>query len=531
MKRLKKKYQVLLASITALFVICLVLTAVVAARKTYADSQMDDDTICEGIYIDDISLGGMDREKAEEAVEEYIEEKVNTPLHLQINGDTIDTTLAELGYECEENDYITEALAYGKSGNVIERYKQREDIKEENVVYQLNFSFEEELVKKFIEESCKDYEVDPVNASLERGDSGFIITDSRTGISIDYDATYEDILAAIDAWDGSDIVVEASVEITEPEITREQCERCTDVIGSYSTYAGSYGNRVLNIQNAVRLINGSVLYPGETFSTEEHLVPFTEENGYYPAGAYSQGKVINELGGGVCQVSTTLYNAILLAEIDVVERSPHSMIVSYVKPSMDAAIAEGYKDFKFMNNTDVPIYIEGYTSGGYIYFNVYGEETRPSNRVVEYVSETTKTIQPGKDVITKDPNQPTSYREVTQAAHTGYEACLWKVVTVDGVEQSREKVNYSYYSPSPNYITQGTKKEEPVEDDKDKDKDKDKDDNKDDDAKPEETPKPDEGEKPQKPDGEEKPQKPTEETGEDSGNGEGEGEGDEDSVG
>lgn len=505
MKKLKRKYKILLASVTALFVICMVLTAVTTAHKSYADSLQEDSLICEGIYIDDISLGGMDQAQAQEAVDAYIEERTHTPLYLKINGDTIDTTLEELGYACEENDYITQALEYGKNGNVVERYKQQEDVKNENIVYTLSFTLDEGLVDEFLKENCAAYEIEPVNASLERGDSGFVITDSQTGVAVDHTATYEDLMTAVNEWDGSDIVVEASVEIIEPEITREQCERCTEVIGSYNTYAGTYGNRVLNIQNAVRLINGTVLYPGETFSTEEHLVPFTEENGYYPAGAYSQGKVINELGGGVCQVSSTLYNAVLLAELDVVERSPHSMIVSYVKPSMDAAIAEGYKDFKFENNTDTPVYIEGYTSNGYIYFNIYGEETRADNRKVEYVSETTKTIQPGKDVITKDPNQPTSYREVTQAAHTGYEACLWKVVTVDGVEQSREKVNYSYYSPSPNYVTQGTKEEE-ENTDKDKDKDKDKDDGKkEENTKPQETPKP---EKPEKPD--EKPEKPTE---------------------
>ena len=87
------------------------------------------------------------------------------------------------------------------------------------------------------------------------------------------------------------------------------------------------------------------------------ISPLTEENGYYAAPSYSNGEVVDSIGGGVCQVSTTLYNAVLKAELEVVERSPHSMVVSYVKPSMDAAIAGDYKDFKFRNDTEVPIYI------------------------------------------------------------------------------------------------------------------------------------------------------------------------------
>ena len=93
-----------------------------------------------------------------------------------------------------------------------------------------------------------------------------------------------------------------------------------------------------------------VLYPGDTFSAYEVVSPFTEENGYYMAGSYLNGKVVDSLGGGICQVSTTLYNAVLLAELEIVERAPHSMIVNYVEPSSDAAIAGTYKDFKFKND-------------------------------------------------------------------------------------------------------------------------------------------------------------------------------------
>lgn len=94
----------------------------------------------------------------------------------------------------------------------------------------------------------------------------------------------------------------------------------------------------------------------------ETVAPFTAENGYAMAGSYLNGEVVDSMGGGICQVSTTLYNAVLRAELEVVERSPHSMTVHYVELSEDAAIAGTYKDFKFKNSTDYPIYIEGYTT-------------------------------------------------------------------------------------------------------------------------------------------------------------------------
>ena len=130
--------------------------------------------------------------------------------------------------------------------------------------------------------------------------------------------------------------------------------------------------------------------------------------------------------------------------------------VSYVKPSMDAAIAGDYKDLHFKNNYDTPIYIEGYCSGGMIYFNIYGKETRPSNREVVFESEVLSTTDPEVQ-FNLDASQPVGYWNVEQSAHIGCVAQLWKIVKVDGVEQSREIFNKSTYQSSPKIITVGTK--------------------------------------------------------------------------
>lgn len=185
----------------------------------------------------------------------------------------------------------------------------------------------------------------------------------------------------------------------------------------------------------------------------------TAAGGYELAGAYENGQTVQSYGGGVCQVSTTLYNAVLKAELEVTQRSNHSMIVTYVKPSMDAAIAGDYKDLKFVNNLDAPIYIEGYTAGKDIYFNIYGQETRPSNRKVTYESEVVSEEDPGTQfVATGDAIGSIS---TTQGKHMGYVARLWKIVTVDGVEQSRDAINKSTYKSSPKIVNVGTASADP----------------------------------------------------------------------
>ena len=211
----------------------------------------------------------------------------------------------------------------------------------------------------------------------------------------------------------------------------------------------------MNVSNGCNRINGALLYPGDAFSVYEAVSPFDAEHGYALAGSYENGTVVETYGGGICQVSTTLYNAVIRAELKINERFAHSMIVNYVQPSMDAAIAGTYKDLKFANNTDAPIYIEGTSGGGILTFTIYGQETRSPKREVvfesEIVSETNPPVQ-----IQGSASHSVGYVSVQQSAHVGKVAKLWKIVKEDGVEKSREEFNNSNYRASPKIIIVGT---------------------------------------------------------------------------
>ena len=236
-----------------------------------------------------------------------------------------------------------------------------------------------------------------------------------------------------------------------------------DVLGTFTTsYSSSGPNRSANVANGCELINGTLLYPGDEFSTYECVAPFTQANGYYMAGSYMNGKVVDSLGGGICQVSTTLYNTVLLAELEVTERNNHSMIVTYVDPSADAAIAESSgKDFKFVNNLDYPVYIEGVTQNKRITFTIYGRETRDPGREIRYESKVLEVNKPPADMLYADASKPLGYL-VYDSAHVGYKAQLWKVVLENGTEVSRTQVNSSSYKMVPRSATVGTATEDPA---------------------------------------------------------------------
>lgn len=468
---MKRKTKIFVTTLVCMLVCA---TLALAGMKIYADSKSD--TIPDGVYVDTVSLGGKTAEEASSLVEEYVKSLGGKKFTLVVDEHKVKTTLDELGFSCIKNNFIDEASNLGKTGNLIKRYKELKDIEKETRVYNLEFTVDDKKVSKFIEDKCKKYEVEAVDATLVRKNGKFHIKDEVLGRSIHIEDTIEKIKATLaDDWNHEAVRVEAVVADAIPDATKAQLKHVKNVLGQFSTtYTNSSSNRAANLDNAAKLINGTVLMPGEEFSTSGALSPFTVDNGYQQAGAYLNGKVVDSIGGGVCQAATTLYNALLLAELEITERFNHSMIVSYVEPSMDAAISDGYKDLKFKNNTDAPVYIEGYTQGRTIYFKIYGEETRDENRSIKYVSEVTDTIQPGADKVTKDPTLPSSYRVVEQSAHIGYKARLWKYVYVNGEEQSKEQINYSSYKAEPAYVIVGTKEEKKEEEDKDKNEDKDK---------------------------------------------------------
>jgi vancomycin resistance protein YoaR len=303
------------------------------------------------------------------------------------------------------------------------------------------------------------------NLNIEAEDNGlvrengtFVFVEGQTGYEVDIvESVYaiNDFLAY--SWDGTDSEIALVSEEIEPRGTREELAMVKDLLGSFSTdFSSSAEGRKTNVSNGCSKINGTLLYPGETFSVYDTISPFTEENGYATASAYANGKVVDSIGGGICQVSTTLYNAIIRAEVEVTMRYNHSMLVSYVDPSDDAAIASGLKDFQFVNNLDYPIYIEGYCSNGWITMNVYGYEDRPSNRVISFESEILSQVDSQVSYTLSDDYSAGTWK-VMQSEHRGTEARLWKIVTVDGVEQSRDVFNTSSYRESPKEVTIGTK--------------------------------------------------------------------------
>lgn len=422
------------------------------------------DTISNGIYAGHIELSGMTEKEAESAVTEYIESLKNRKICLEsVDKQEIAVTAEDLGLVWKNPEIIKEAVKLGKKGNIIKRYKVMKDLEHENQVYEIQLDFDVMKINDVLVNRCTVFDQPAKDFTLVREDGVFNCIDGQEGYVLDVEQSIDTVYdRLVNGWDGEDTRIELVIDVNQPKGSKEILSKVKDVLGTYSTSFKTSGEyRSANIRNGCRLINQTVLYPGEEFSLLETVTPFSQSNGYFPAGSYVSGKVVDSLGGGICQVSTTLYNAVLNAELEVKERHNHSMTVHYVDLSRDAAVTQSSnKDFKFVNSGEYPIYIEGTVSPEKrIRFTIYGCEDRPENRQVHYENRVLSRTDPGPAVIIPDPAQPVGAIQ-SQGAFVGYKAELWKVVTVDGVESERVQVNESSYKMIPRTATVGVATED-----------------------------------------------------------------------
>ena len=448
--------------VVVLVLLLLLLAGAGAGFYYYYSKYINIDAIYPGVTIQGMSVGGMTQEEAEAKVQEYVDQVSQETVTLQVRKKETAFPLSDIGLKCTNMDVVEEAYNLGKTGNVFKRVMEVRELEKKGTDFPLTFSVDKEETKKVVAKKAKKFLAKKKDATIKRVDGKFVITKHVHGIAIDFDANAEKLAEVFGNkdWNHKSVVFPMDYTLDKAKHTKKELSAIKDVLGTYTTsYAGSASGRCANVENGASLINGTVLYPGESFSVYSKVAPFTAANGYHLAGSYSNGQTVQTYGGGICQVSTTLYNAVLRAELNVTERLNHSMTDHYVPLSADAAISGTDKDLKFTNNLDHPIYIQGTAGGSSITFTIYGKEYRASNRKVEYVSHTLSVRGPSEKVI-KDNTMEEGKRVVESNGRTGYTARLWKVVYIDGKETKRTQVNSSSYMSTPSVVRVGTKKKE-----------------------------------------------------------------------
>lgn len=439
------------------------IAAQVAAEQEAERLQMQIDTayqnllnspyFLEGITVDSVPLGGKTIEEARAALSGAVQTYAPTgTLQLTCGGESYPFDTSSIVASVNMDEILATAFQAARSGDSKTAMQEVDEIKANGRNYQLTASYDFTPVASRVSEIAALVNREAVNASVSVGsdsERSLQYTDESTGRKVLEDELIKRIMDAV--LNDKTEPIEIPMEETQPTITRAELENnYTLRIQASTSFSSSTSSRKYNIRKGAGLINGTILKPGEEFSTNAVLGTRTEKNGWKVAGAYESGAVVEQAGGGVCQLSSTLYNAVVKADLEVVSRRNHSMPVSYVKKGLDATINSvgNIIDFKFKNNTDTDIIIFGYTVSNTLYFEIcrtafatdeYDEIRLTSECVVKSVSPS------GEPERTFDPALTPGTETVLVAPTYGSQWQSYKNFYKNGTLIRREKLAYSTY--------------------------------------------------------------------------------------
>ena len=450
--KLVKRLPIILAVVGA----ALLIFGVITLKNWISLRNYDKTKIAKNVHIGALDVSGMTKKEAQNALKKTLKKAKKQTVSLGVGDDSTEIALKDLGVSIKDYKKLAgRALDYGSKGSVNKRHKRIKALKKEPYVVPLHFKLDKKVAGRQIDQAIAPFVDSPVNATIKMSGSKTKIVKGKDGTVADTKKAISSIENRLnDNWNGEEVYVVVSTVKSGPKVSAEDLKEMKDVLGSFETsFEGSDEGRSHNIELGCSMINGTLVEPGETFSTDAAMRPYTEECGWEGAASYENGDIVDSLGGGVCQISSTLYNAVLYAELEVVQRQQHSRTVSYVEPGRDAAIAGDIKDFKFKNNTKNPVYIYGNVKDQKLTFAIYGKETRDPDREIEFESEVLTTTD--FKTTYKASNDPVGQMYISASGHEGMTAKLWKVVTVDGEEKERVEVNETEYQPQDTIINVG----------------------------------------------------------------------------
>lgn len=279
-----------------------------------------------------------------------------------------------------------------------------------NKLLKMGFSFDETMeycfkgLTKKVDGLCKLIDKKPVDATLKflpNSASCFLLTRESCGMQVDKAGLYKQIISELKTT--NKIVIKLNPTVLKPNVYYSNLIKLTDLKSEFSTnFSKSSENRKHNIKKAISCFNGLILYPGQECSFNLTTKRRTKENGYRPANIIVNEEYVEGVGGGVCQVSTTLYNALLLCGAEILESHPHSLKSSYVMEGFDAMVNYGSSDLKFKNPYDYPLFFKTYCTDSDIYVKIYGKVENAYS--IKRANKIVREIEPKKDKVIVDIN-------------------------------------------------------------------------------------------------------------------------------
>lgn len=437
MKRTNRKNPIILIILIILF------TTILGLGLYGYFKVLNTNLIYEGVKIDKFDISFMTKEEALNFIKDKKEKEIDDKNMILIYGDKeYSINLRQLGFYYDYNKAVDEAYSIGREDNIINRVKDIIKTKKEGITITLDSDFDNSKTKDIVGKISEEIDIEPKDAEFHFNNGNIQITEEVIGKNVNKEELVK--LINNNVYELADVQIPV-IDII-PEKTKTLFSRINGVIGEFSTsFKGSSVNRIENIRLSSQSIKGKILMPGETMSFNETTGPRETRFGYKEANVIKAGEFTPDVGGGVCQSSTTLYNALLLADVKIVERSPHSIPAKYVNYGQDAAVAFGFLDLKFANDFDYPIYFDSKIIGDRVYFYIYGDK-KGRDYTVKIEPVIVETI-PYKVETVLDKNMKPGTKELVQSGRTGYRVNTYKSIIKNGKTISKDIITKDFYRP------------------------------------------------------------------------------------
>ena len=431
-------------------------------------SYLSTDKFFAGTKIDGIDVGGMTKDQAKAAV---VAAQPKSPervaISLSLDGKEYDLDFSNVTFEYNTDDVINEAYSlYRLQGDednskLTEYFNGVQALKVDPKEYQTAYTVKHEGVEETVKELLSKFHLEPENASISTFDTdsrAFTIIPEKKGYNINIPATTEKVKQMLDSrnYVGS-VLVEA--EIISPEITEASINATFGRISSCTSKTTRNANRNNNIKKACAYMNGYILKPGKEFSFNKVVGQRTAARGFKEATVIAGGQYEQGLGGGICQVSSTLYNAVIKAGLTASERHPHAFPSTYLPLGQDATVDYPHLDFKFKNTTDGEIIVVAWWSKSdrICHVGLYGKKL-PDGQTIKFESKTTsKGKTPSKVEYVEDPDMKVGEKEVLRTAHNACTVVSYQVwYDKSGKEIKRKKIATSNFRAYTKKVAVGT---------------------------------------------------------------------------
>lgn len=426
--------------------------------------------IAEGIKIAGIPLSGLPPEQAAIFLSHRLGFLLERQVELRAEGFVFGFIPSRWGFYLDYPELAAQAFTHGRVGGIFRHWRKQRELRYRPVDLVPEVKINPGLAEEFLDYIEKQVNVEPVNADLLVNREGKItVIPGRPGRRLERQGFFAALSRVILAEENRCLTL--PVKEVEPALSGEKIEEwgLTRVLALFSTrFDPREEERSQNIRTAALALHGAVVFPGQELSFNRRVGPRVPEKGYREAPVLYEGELVPGIGGGVCQVSTALYNAWLLAGFPVTKRFNHSMPVSYVELGRDAAVVDGGQDLVVANPLPTPVFISVHVEAGVLTVAVVGKKGIDP-RVAAYSLEA-KVVQtiPPPEIRIEDTALAPGEELLAEAGREGRIVELWRLaLDRRGQVIRREFINRSFYQPAPRLLKTGKKhplvREEPEE--------------------------------------------------------------------